>query len=119
MDDGPESLAAFPPLIKKVPNTAVAGTARSTSTRSTTRTTSMPTLRLHDPIMTNHRVSPPAKRNNDQPQINTNNNNDHTRKDPKKNMPIVDTPSGNNILNYTKFLLKISINILFYKKFLI
>lgn len=96
LDDSPESLAAFPPLIRKVPNTAIAGTVRAT-----TRTISMPTLRLHDsPIMTNYRVSPPAKRNNDQPQINTNNNNDHTRKDPKKNMPIVDTPSGNNILNY-------------------
>lgn len=94
LDDSPESLAAFPPLIKKVPNTAIVGTARAT-----TRTISMPILRLHDPIMTNHRVSPPAKRNNDQPQINTNNNNDHTRKDPKKNMPIVDTPSGNNIKN--------------------
>lgn len=65
----------------------------------TTRTTSMPTLRLHDPVMTNHRVSPPVKRNNDQPQINRLNYNDNTNKDPKKNMPIVDTPSGNNPSN--------------------
>lgn len=90
MDDSPESLAAYPPLIKKVPNIAIDGTATAT-----TRTTSMPSLRLNGPIMTNHRVSPPAKRNNDQPQINTLNNNDNTHKDPKKNMPIVDTPSGN------------------------
>lgn len=91
MDDSPESLAAYPPLIKKVPNIAVDGSARTTI-----RTTSMPSLRLHEPIMIKHRGSPPAKRNNDQPQINTLNNNDNTHKDPKKNMPIVDTPSGNN-----------------------
>ncbi|XP_060854124.1 TRAF-type zinc finger domain-containing protein 1-like isoform X2 [Rhopalosiphum padi] len=86
LDDSPGSLAAYPPLIKKVPNIAV-------TARPTTRTTSMPTLRLHEPAMTNHRVTPPVKRNNDQPQINTHSNNDNTHKDPKKNMPIVDTPS--------------------------
>ncbi|XP_027844073.1 TRAF-type zinc finger domain-containing protein 1-like isoform X2 [Aphis gossypii] len=86
IDDSPSSLAAYPPLIKKVPNIAV-------TARPTTRTTSMPTLRLHEPIMTNNRVTPPVKRNNDQPQINTHSNNDNTHKDPKKNMPIVDTPS--------------------------
>ncbi|XP_025195239.1 TRAF-type zinc finger domain-containing protein 1-like isoform X2 [Melanaphis sacchari] len=85
LDDSPASLAAYPPLIKKVPNIAV--TARPTTS------TSMPTLRLHEPTMTNHRVIPPVKRNNDQPQINTDSNNDNTHKDPKKNMPIVDTPS--------------------------
>jgi len=95
LDDSPESLAAYPPLTKKVPNIAVGETARST-----VRTTSMPSLRLRDPIMTNYRVSPPVKRNNDQPQINTLNNNDNTHKDPKKNMPIVDTPSGNNDYDY-------------------
>ncbi|XP_026804117.1 TRAF-type zinc finger domain-containing protein 1-like isoform X2 [Rhopalosiphum maidis] len=86
VDDSPGSLAAYPPLIKKVPNIAV-------TARPTTRTTSMPTLRLHEPAMANHRVTPPVKRNNDQPQINTHSNNDNTHKDPKKNMPIVDTPS--------------------------
>lgn len=91
LDDSPESMTAYPPLLtKKVSNITASGTARST-----TRTTSMPTLRIRDPVMINHRVSPPAKRNNDQPQINTLNNNDNTNKDPKKNMPIVDTPSGN------------------------
>lgn len=90
LDDTPESMAAYPLLTKKVSNIAIGGTARGT-----TRTTSMPTLRIRDPVMINHRVSPPAKRNNDQPQINTLNNNDNTNKDPKKNMPIVDTPSGN------------------------
>lgn len=95
MDDSPESLAAYPPLTKKVPNIAIGGI-----TRTATRTISMPTLRQHESIMTNHRVSPPVKRNNDQPQINTLNNNDNTHKDPKKNMPIVDTPSGNNYFNY-------------------
>lgn len=91
LNDSSESLAAYPPLLtKKVPNFAIDDTARSA-----TRTTSMPTLRLRDPIMTNYRISPPVKRNNDQPQINTLNNNDDTNKDPKKNMPIVDTPSGN------------------------
>lgn len=98
MDESPESLAAYPPLTKKVPNNAIGGVAR------TTRTISMPTLRQHESIMTNHRVSPPVKRNNDQPQINTLNNNDNTHKDPKKNMPIVDTPSGNN--NYFNYILK-------------
>lgn len=99
LDDSPESLAAYPPLTKKVPNIAVAGTSSAA-----TRTTSMPSLRLHEPIMINHRVSPPVKRNNDQPQINTLNNNDNTNKDPKKNMPIVDTPSGNIFKVYkTKF----------------
>lgn len=68
--------------------------------RATTRTTSMPSLRLNGSIITNHRVSPPAKRNNDQPQINTLTNSDNTHKDPKKNMPIVDTPSGNYNLIY-------------------
>lgn len=95
LDDSPESLAAYPPLTKKVPNVAVDGIARIT-----TRTISMPTLRQHESIMTNHRVSPPVKRNNDQPQINHNtldkNDKDNSHKDPKKNMPIVDTPSGNN-----------------------
>lgn len=98
LDDSPESLAAYPPLIKKVSNIEVGGTARAT-----TRTISMPTMRIHEPIMTNHRVSPPVKRNNDQPQINTLNNNDNTHKDPKKNMPIVDTPSGNNYFNFIFF----------------
>lgn len=98
VDDSPSSLAAYPPLIKKVPNIAV-------TARPTTRTTSMPTLRLHEPIMTNNRVTPPVKRNNDQPQINTHSNNDNTHKDPKKNMPIVDTPSGNHLLNYFYFYL--------------
>lgn len=93
LDDSPESLAAYPPLTKKVPNATVDGTARGT-----TRTTSMPSLRLHEPLMTNHRVSPPAKRNNDQPQINMLNNNDNSHKDPKKNMPIADIPIGNNYL---------------------
>ncbi|KAL4141606.1 hypothetical protein QTP88_004221 [Uroleucon formosanum] len=86
IDDSPSSLAAYPPLIKKVPNIAV-------TARQTTRTTSMPTLRLHESSLTNHRVMPPVKRNNDQPQINTDSSNDNTHKDPKKNMPIVDTPS--------------------------
>ncbi|XP_060878119.1 TRAF-type zinc finger domain-containing protein 1-like isoform X2 [Metopolophium dirhodum] len=86
IDDSPSSLAAYPPLIKKVPNIAV-------TARPTTKTTSMPTLRLHESTMTNHRVMPPVKRNNDQPQINTHSSNDNTHKDPKKNMPIVDTPS--------------------------
>jgi len=89
VDDSPGSLAAYPPLIKKVPNIAVT----PVTARPTTRTTSMPTLRLYEPAMTNHRVTPPVKRNNDQPQINTHSNNDNTHKDPKKNMPIVDTPS--------------------------
>lgn len=102
MDESPESLSAYPPLTKKVPNIAVGGI-----TKATTRTISMPTLRQNEPVITNHNitssakrrnlmVSPPVKRNNDQPQINTLNNNDNTNKDPKKNMPIVDTPSGNN-----------------------
>ena len=99
VDDSPSSLAAYPPLIKKVPNIAV-------TARPTTRTTSMPTLRLHEPIMTNNRVTPPVKRNNDQPQINTHSNNDNTHKDPKKNMPIVDTPSGNHLLNYVYLFIK-------------
>lgn len=73
-----------------MPNT-VSGTAR---------TMSMPTLRIRDPIMTNHRASPPAKRNNDQPQINTLNNNDTTNKDQKKDIPIVDLLSGNIYLNF-------------------
>jgi len=93
IDDSPSSLAAYPPLIKKVPNIAV-------TARPTIRTTSMPTLRLHESTMTNHRVMPPVKRNNDQPQINTHSSNDNSHKDPKKNMPIVDTPSGNNLLNF-------------------
>lgn len=101
MDESPESLSAYPPLTKKIPNIAVGGTTRSAATR----TISMPTLRQHEPVMSshnvntsakrrNHIVSPPVKRNNDQPQINTLNNNDNTNKDPKKNMPIVDIPSG-------------------------
>jgi len=97
IDDSPSSLAAYPPLIKKVPNIAV-------TARPTTRTTSMPTLRLHESTMTNHRVMPPVKRNNDQPQINTHSSNDNTHKDPKKNMPIVDTPSGNNLFNFLVFI---------------
>jgi len=109
LDESPESLLAYPPLTKKVPNVAVDGTAKAT-----TRTISMPTLRQNEPIITNHNitsakrrnhmVSPPIKRNNDQPQINTLNNNDNINKDPKKNMPIVDTPSGNNYsFNYITF----------------
>lgn len=94
VDDSPSSLAAYPPLIKKVPNIAV-------TAKSTTRTASMPTLRLHESAITNHRVMPPVKRNNDQPQINTHSSNDNTHKDPKKNMPIVDTPSGNNFFNFS------------------
>lgn len=89
VDDSPGSLAAYPPLIKKVSNIAV-------TSRPTTRTTSMPTLSVNESILTNHRVTPPVKRNNDQPQINTDSSSDNTHKDPKKNMPIVDTPSGNN-----------------------
>ncbi|XP_025419909.1 TRAF-type zinc finger domain-containing protein 1-like [Sipha flava] len=85
LDNSPESLAAYPPLIKKVSKIALDETARAT-----TRATSMPSLRLSGPIMTNHRVSSPAKHNNDQPQINTLNNNDNTHKDPKQNMSIVD-----------------------------
>lgn len=48
-------------------------------------------------------MSPPVKRNNDQPQINTLNNNDNINKDPKKNMPIVDIPSGNYYFNNFTF----------------
>lgn len=100
MDDSPESLTAYPPLIKKVPNIAIDET-----TRATTRTTSMPSLRLKGPIMTNHRVSPPAKRNNDQPQTNILNNNNNTHKDPKQNMSIIDITSGryNNFINFFVF----------------
>lgn len=85
LDDSAASMAAYPPLIKKVPNTAIGGT---------TRTISMPTLRLNEPIMTINRVSP-IKRNNDQPQINTLNNNDNTNKEPIKKMPITNSHSGN------------------------
>lgn len=90
MDDSPESLAAYPLLTKKVPNTAVSGTIRTTA-----RTTSMPTLRLNEPIKIINRVSP-VKRNNDQPQINTLNNNDNTNKEPKKSTPVITPQSGNN-----------------------
>ncbi|XP_050522502.1 TRAF-type zinc finger domain-containing protein 1-like isoform X2 [Daktulosphaira vitifoliae] len=67
LDDSSESLAAYPPLSKKVPNTH-------------TEMSNRPTLKLNDPrFMTVNRVSP-IKRNNDQPQINTLNNNDDSRK---------------------------------------
>lgn len=65
--------------------------------RTTTRTTSMPTLRLHDPNINNHRASPPVKRNNDEPQINTLNNNETINNDLK--IILTDTSSGNNYFN--------------------
>jgi hypothetical protein len=80
--------------------------------RATTRATSMPSLRLSGPIMTNHRVSSPAKHNNDQPQINTLNNNDNTHKDPKQNMSIVDITNGK--YNFTNFFVYTLLNNWFY-----
>ncbi|XP_050441473.1 TRAF-type zinc finger domain-containing protein 1-like isoform X2 [Adelges cooleyi] len=87
LDDSAESLAAYPQLTKKVPNT---------SNSATTRTTSMPSLRFNDPgFMTINRVSP-VKRNNDQPQINTLNNNHDVNKESVKDTTLINLPNDDD-----------------------
>lgn len=84
LDDSPESLVAYPPLSKKVPNTL-------------THVSNLPTLKLNNPgFVTMNRVSP-IKRNNDQPQINTISNSDHLKKATEKT---TNQSNGIQLINY-------------------